>query len=520
MSRQSAVVSPSVFSPSLSTVDGASRLPTGDSTVDRRLTTVDWRLPVPTPSDLFLSPDLTEEQARAYLQSLGFRDAAAVDEHFQRMADDLVAREALGRLAPDLLPAILESPNPDAAVAAIAQYVASRSGRAMFLDYLREDPRALHVLTYVMGASPQLGDILIRTPEYFHWLVSQVERSAPDRQDHEEELVSVFATIDDPIEGLNMLRRWKRRETLRIGTRDLLRHETVQTAAAQLADVAAVAVDFALAIVMQQRLDAESREKPPGTFAVVGTGILGGREMSYGDNIDLLYVYEPHVSDAAGAPEFFVTVGRELTAALRDETSDGSLYNVVPPPWPRIDGGLKACSLAEYSEHYAAAGDLAERLALTRARPIAGDADLGARFMASSQRFVYRNEPQTQGVSIASPGEPGRAASRGRIVDTGPSTRARSSARRASADGHTGRAGSSRKSWIDSGEGLPRARSRVRFPAHGRASPPARTRRPRYGKAGAGFAGASTGHLREHWQIGRLIDSTECCENDDARLAD
>ena len=100
----------------------------------------------------------------------------------------------------------------------------------MFLDYLREDPRALHVLTYVMGASPHLGEILIRTPEYFHWLVSQVERSAPDRQDHEEELVSAFATIDDPVEGLNMLRRWKRRETLRIGTRDLLRHETVQTA--------------------------------------------------------------------------------------------------------------------------------------------------------------------------------------------------------------------------------------------------------------------------------------------------
>ena len=170
-------------------------------------------------------------------------------------------------------------------VAAMAHYVASRSGRAMFLDYLREDPRALHVLTYVMGASPPLADILIRTPEYFHWLVAQVERSAPDRQDHEEELVSAFVTIDDPVEGLNMLRRWKRRETLRIGTRDLLRHETVQTASGQLSDIASVAIDFALAIVMQQRLDAEAREKPPGTFAVIGTGSLGGREMSYGEDI-------------------------------------------------------------------------------------------------------------------------------------------------------------------------------------------------------------------------------------------
>jgi glutamate-ammonia-ligase adenylyltransferase len=352
---------------------------------------------VPTPSDLFLSPDLTEEQARAYLHSLGFRDAAAVDEHLQRMADDLVVREALGRLAPDLLPALLESPNPDAAVAAMANYVASRSGRAMFLDYLREDPRALHVLTYVMGASPPLADILIRTPEYFHWLVAQVERSAPDRQDHEEELVSGFVTVDDPAEGLNMLRRWKRRETLRIGTRDLLRHETVQTASAQLSDIASVAVDFALAIVMQQRLEADSREKPPGTFAVIGTGSLGGREMSYGDDISLLYVYDaPSATgdDASAARQFFVRVGCDLTAALRDDTHDGSLYRVELPEWPQADGWLKACSLAEYAEHYASADDTAEQLALTRARPIAGDAELGARFMASCQRFVYREEPR------------------------------------------------------------------------------------------------------------------------------
>jgi glutamate-ammonia-ligase adenylyltransferase len=351
---------------------------------------------VASPSDLFLSPDLTEEQARAYLQSLGFRDAAAVDDHLQRMADDMVVREALGRLAPDLLPAVIESPNPDAAIAAMAQYVAARSGRAMFLDYLREDPRALHVLTYVMGASPQLAGILIRTPEYFHWLVAQVERSAPDRQDHEEELVSALVAIDDPDEGLNLLRRWKRRETLRIGTRDLLRRETVQTAMAQLSDVAAVAVDFALAIVMQQRLDAESRAKAPGTFAVIATGSLGGREMSYEGDLDLLYVYDtPHAGgEAAGAGEFFVRVGCDLTAALRDDSADGPLYGVDLPAWPQADGWLKACSLAEYTEHYAAAGDAGERIALTRARPIAGDAGLGARFMESCDAFVYRAEPR------------------------------------------------------------------------------------------------------------------------------
>ena len=191
-----------------------------------------------------------------------------------------------------------------------------------------------------------------------------------------------------------MLRRWKRREILRIGTRDLLRHETVPTASAQLSDVAAVAIDFALAIVMQQRLDAAGREKPPGTFAVIGTRSLGGREMGYGASVNVLYVYDaasddPADADAAG--EFFVSVGRELTAALGDDTSDGPLSRIDVPPWPRVDGGLRACSLGEYTERYASGHDLAERLALTRARPIAGDSDLGARFMAVCQPFVYRD---------------------------------------------------------------------------------------------------------------------------------
>ena len=141
---------------------------------------------VPTPSDLFLSPDLTEEHAREYLASLGFRDAAAADAHLQAMAEEFTVREALGRVAPDLLPALLESPDPDAAVVGLSRYLGARTGRTMFLDYLREDPRALHVLTYVLGASPFLAEILIRNPEYFHWLISQFERSAPDRQDLEE----------------------------------------------------------------------------------------------------------------------------------------------------------------------------------------------------------------------------------------------------------------------------------------------------------------------------------------------
>jgi glutamate-ammonia-ligase adenylyltransferase len=347
------------------------------------------------PPDLFLSPDLTEVQARAYLQALGFRDPVATDDHFQQMADDPVVRQALGRLAPDLIPALLESPDPDAAVAGLSQYLRARSGRVMFLDYLRDDPRALHVATYVLGASPALSEILVRTPEYFHWLVAQLERSAPDRQDHEEELASAMASVGDPADALDMLRRWKRRETLRIGTRDLLRRETVHTVGAQLSDLASVAVDFALAVVTGQLLEAEGRSKTPGAFAVLGGGALGGQELTYAAPIDLLYVYEPEPGvDADTAHAFFVKAASGLTTALTADEGDGPLYAVASLPG-QAGGWLEARSLAACAEHLAASTDPVQSAVLGRARPIAGDVELGRRLVERMQAAIFGRSKAT-----------------------------------------------------------------------------------------------------------------------------
>jgi [glutamine synthetase] adenylyltransferase / [glutamine synthetase]-adenylyl-L-tyrosine phosphorylase len=348
---------------------------------------------VPTPSDLFLSPDLTEQQAREYLATLGFRDPAGTDGHLQAMAEDIRIREALGRIAGDLLPALTESPDPDAAVVALSRYVAARTGRAMFLDYLGEDPRAMHVLTYMLGASPFLGEILIRNPEYFHWLVAQIERSAPDRRDLEDEIVAMLANIADPAEALDTLKRWKRRETLRIATRDLLRRETVETATAQVSDLAGVIVDCALRIVTRQLLAADSRTEAPGVFSVIGMGKLGGGELNYSSDIDVMYVFDAPAendSEDGEAREFFQRLGKRLTAALSEHTSESYLYRVDLRLRPGGARGPIAYSLDEYDEYYNSWGETFERFALIKAQPVAGDTDLGRRFVDRVQPFVYR----------------------------------------------------------------------------------------------------------------------------------
>src|SRR5438874_9492361 len=124
-------------------------------------------------------------------------------------------------------------------------------------------------MAIVFGSSPFLPDILLRNPEYFQWLVPQLERSAPDQQDLEEEAAAALRGVHEPQEALDVLKRWKRRELLRIAVRDLLRRETVPAVTAQLSDLAVVIIGRVLRIATQQTLESQSRDALPGAFAVI-----------------------------------------------------------------------------------------------------------------------------------------------------------------------------------------------------------------------------------------------------------
>jgi [glutamine synthetase] adenylyltransferase / [glutamine synthetase]-adenylyl-L-tyrosine phosphorylase len=331
---------------------------------------------VPSPSDLFLSPDLSEEDARAYLRSLGFRDAEATDRHLQSMADDVTIRQAMGRIAGELLPALLETPDPDAAVVGLSHYLAARSGRPMFLDYLADDPRAMHVLTCVFGSSPLLSEVLIHNSEYFHWLVAQVERSAPDRQDLEDDLDAMLSASGNQAEALAAMRRWKWREILRIGTCDLLRRETVPSIARQLSDLADVIVNRVLTLAMPVSGGAGT----PGTFAVIALGPLGGREMSYASHVELMFVFDASSDHDHDAVDRFQKQGANLTTLLSGEDAD-PLYRTAD---------VLFHPLGHLREHYASRDDAVDRRRLLKARPIAGDAELGRRFLEILRPLVFR----------------------------------------------------------------------------------------------------------------------------------
>ena len=234
----------------------------------------------------------------------------------------------------------------------------------------------------VFGSSPMLSEILVRHPEYFHWLVSQVERSAPERQDLEEELEAMLANVDEAAAAMDVLMGWQRREALRIATRDLLRRETVSAATAQLSDLAEVAVDGALGIVTRQQLRDASQDAAPGTMAVIGLGALGARELGYGPDLQLLFVHETAGDRLAGAA-FFERLRSSLTQAIHGDGQDQGMYRV----------NASGRSLEDHLSSLAGSSGQADRLAFIQARAVAGDAALGARVVDAARAFVFGTPP-------------------------------------------------------------------------------------------------------------------------------
>ncbi len=342
------------------------------------------------PSDLFLSPDLNEEHAREYLQTFGFRDPAAADEHLQAMADEPPAREVLAELAEPLLDALRRAPDPDAALVGFSRYMATRYPKAMFLRYLIDDPRALGLLIEVLGTSPFLSEILIRNPEYVHWLVSQVDRSPPDATDLLEESDELIDRVQDEVGHLDALKRFKRRELLRIAARDILGRETLESATEQLSDLADVMTSQVLRIVERTVLASAGLDRRPGAFVVLGMGKLGGRELNYSSDIDLIFVYEPDDERDQAAHMLFQKLGRALFTAMTEFTDEGYVYRVDLRLRPMGRRGNIAYSLREHVQYYDTWGETFERFALIKARPVAGDRALGQRFLELVQPFVYR----------------------------------------------------------------------------------------------------------------------------------
>ncbi|HYY05559.1 MAG TPA: hypothetical protein VE997_03215, partial [Candidatus Limnocylindria bacterium] len=272
--------------------------------------------------------------------------------------------------------------------------------RSVLYGTLAEHPGALPLLVRVLGSSQFLADALRRRPQALAWLLEPRTMRVWLPEDLAAELALALAPFETREARMRALRRVKYRHLLRIGARDLLGDADLAVTTAELAHLAdaclAAALGFAEAAARAAYgapLDAAGGETG---VAVVAMGKLGGEELNYSSDVDLMFAYGADGLTAGGRAgrvangEYFARVCRETVAFLEEVTDEGHAFRVDLRLRPEGRTGAVVLSLDRYRDYYRDRAELWERQALIKARVAAGDLRVGAGFMDLAREVVYR----------------------------------------------------------------------------------------------------------------------------------
>jgi len=266
-------------------------------------------------------------------------------------------------------------------------------------------PEVLPVLGALLGGSEFLAEQVTRRRELFSFLFLDggfLRRASPEELSGEA--VSEAGRCEDEAGVKAALRRIKLREVARIGTRDLAGIATLDEVMEDLSALASAALSGALSFGRRQlteRYGAPRVDEGGGCecgFVVMGMGKLGGGELNFSSDIDLLYLYETDSGTTDGGREgkpislhqYFVRLSEMITRIVSEVTEDGFVFRVDLRLRPEGTRGDLANSLRSVEIYYESWGQTWERAALIKARPVAGDLAVGEEFLKVVTPFVYR----------------------------------------------------------------------------------------------------------------------------------
>jgi glutamate-ammonia-ligase adenylyltransferase len=305
------------------------------------------------------------------------------------------AREILTELVPGLLGAFAKSADPDAAFLRFDQFLSRLPAGVQVLSLLYQNPPLLAFLGEVMGAAPRLADILARHPVLLDAVLSaDFFEALPPRQTLEAELRRALGRARDVQDQLDVARRWANDRKFQVGVQLLRGSSDAVAAGAAFADIAEASI-AALFKAAERELARVHGRIAGGAAVVLGMGKLGGREMTPTSDLDLILLYEaPPGSEASDGQRplavstWYARLCQRLVSALTAMTPEGRLYEVDMRLRPSGNAGPTASSLESFRKYHEESAWTWERMALTRARPVAGDPWLAERVMAEVQRVL------------------------------------------------------------------------------------------------------------------------------------
>ncbi|MDH5527111.1 MAG: bifunctional [glutamate--ammonia ligase]-adenylyl-L-tyrosine phosphorylase/[glutamate--ammonia-ligase] adenylyltransferase [Nitrospirota bacterium] len=325
---------------------------------------------------------------------------AALGGHVEAMWQTEQGRVRWRRLLPLFLNDIAGGEDPDVGLAGLEGFVEALRGRSIYAAMLTENPHARELLSRMFCASRFLSGLLARHPALLDELLAP--RALLDERPvdaMEADLARATQGLDEEA-WLDALRRFKHREVLRVGLRELLTGIDEQARGIALAQVAEALVRAVLHYTWD---DLVSRYGfPPGAgggngqVAVVAMGRLGSGEMGYASDLDLVFIHNGDPADTTtggekelSVPEFYARLGRRIVSRLTLGTGEGVLYEVDMRLRPSGASGQLVTSLAAFERYQAEEAWTWEKQALTRARVVAATGDFFAPVSSALRTACY-----------------------------------------------------------------------------------------------------------------------------------
>lgn len=328
---------------------------------------------------------LTPEAAQGRLAALGYRDPQGAIRHIEALTAGVSRRAALQRqLLPILLGWLADGVDPDAGLLGFRRVSESLGTTHWYLGMLRDSNAAAERLCHVLSSSRLITDLLEVSPEATAWLGTDKDLVPLPFEAQWQEIRSKMSRHEDPEAAMRLIRLIRRRETLRIAVADsagLLDQDAVGEA---LADADQAAILGALHVAENVVRDGN---EPLADVLVVAMGRQGGREIGYGSDADVLYVYRARegAEEGAARTQAEQIVGQLsvlLTQPLKPAILAERVLSLDADLRPEGKSGPMVRSLEAYREYYQRWSLVWEAQALLRARPIAGSTELADDFGA------------------------------------------------------------------------------------------------------------------------------------------
>jgi glutamate-ammonia-ligase adenylyltransferase len=328
---------------------------------------------------------LTPAEAGRRLAALGFADPAGALRHIESLTAGLSRRAALQRaLLPAMLSDFADAPDPDGGLLAYRQLSDQLGSTSWYLRLLRDEGAVASRLAFLLGTSRYVARMLGRAPEALAMLADDAELRPREPGELLAAMRDSAARQDDPAVAVAVIRGLRRQELLRTAFADLLGLLDVGGVCRAISEITRATLRAALEVAERAVAAERGIEALPVRFAVIAMGRLGGDEVGYGSDADVMFVYEAAGFDAA-AEQTAAGVAQDVAARLRALLATPSASD---PPLgidadlrPEGRNGPLVRSLASYLGYYARWSSAWEAQALLRAGYAAGDEDLAARFL-------------------------------------------------------------------------------------------------------------------------------------------